>query len=63
MSSDLIWEPQGDQATRFGIPIKPVHDDILIAKLNPGARIQIEVHCQKGVGKEHAKWSPVCSFS
>lgn len=21
--------------------------------------IQLEVHCVKGIGKEHAKWSPV----
>ena len=38
----LQWIPQGDQQSRFkDAPIKPVHDDILIAKLRPGqARAQ-----------------------
>ena len=36
-SNMLQWIPQGDQQSRFkDAPIKPVHDDILIAKLRPG---------------------------
>jgi len=39
-SGDLEWVPIGDQEERFreaGIPDpKPLHDDILIAKLRPG---------------------------
>lgn len=31
-SRDLIWVPQGDQEERFPNGIKPIHDDILIAK-------------------------------
>lgn len=33
--------------------------DIVLAKLRPGQEIDIELHAIKGVGKEHAKWSPV----
>lgn len=41
--------------------VAPVHEDILIAKLRPGQRIQLECHCIKGTGEEHAKWSPVAT--
>ncbi|KAI7864120.1 DNA-directed RNA polymerase [Spinellus fusiger] len=63
-SSDLIWEPKGDQAEKFkDTPIRPVHSDILIAKLRPGQEIDMELHCYKGQGRTHAKWSPVATAS
>ncbi|KAJ2493464.1 DNA-directed RNA polymerase core subunit rpc40 [Coemansia sp. RSA 2050] len=63
-SSQLVWDPKGDQATRFAdSPIRPIHDDILITKLRPGQVINCEMHCQKGIGKDHAKFSPVATAS
>lgn len=62
-ASDLEWIPLGDQAQRFkgdDIP-KPLYGDILIAKLRPGQEIEMELFCEKGIGKTHAKWSPVCT--
>ena len=39
--------------------IGPVERDILIAKLRPGQEIDLKCHCVKGIGKDHAKFSPV----
>ena len=33
----------------------------MIAKLRPGQEIEMELVCEKGTGKTHAKWSPVCT--
>ncbi|CAO3620351.1 unnamed protein product [Mucor hiemalis] len=64
LSGDLVWEPKGNQEEKFGDnPPRPVHDDIVIAKLRPGQEMEMELHCQKGVGREHAKWSPVATAS
>lgn len=61
-SGDLVWMPTGDQATMFaGNEPKPLLDDILIAKMRPGQEIEMELVCEKGEGKTHAKWSPVCT--
>ncbi|KAI7834586.1 DNA-directed RNA polymerase [Kickxella alabastrina] len=63
-SNQLIWEPKGDQEERFAMdPIRPIHDNILITKLRPGQEISCELHCDKGVGRDHAKYSPVATAS
>jgi len=62
-SRDLEWVPQGDQAERFPKGIRPVHEDILLAKLRPGQVIELEAHGRKGVGQDHAKYSPVATAS
>ena len=74
LSGDLTWLPggselqdetgcvfKGSQEGRFPGGVRPVHPDILLAKLRPGQAIELEAHCVVGVGREHAKWSPVAT--
>lgn len=62
-SKDLVWEPmskaQKSELTSNGEGPAPVADNILITQLRPGQEIECECYCEKGLGKTHAKWSPV----
>ncbi|XP_018411233.1 PREDICTED: DNA-directed RNA polymerases I and III subunit RPAC1 [Nanorana parkeri] len=64
-TSQMTWLPQGNQSDLFHDidPPRPVHSDILIALLRPGQEIHVVVHCVKGIGKDHAKFSPVATAS
>ncbi|CAN8000656.1 unnamed protein product [Ixodes hexagonus] len=60
----LTWTPLGSQAEIFGNkPPRPVYDDIILAKLRPGQEIDLKLHCMKGTGQDHAKFSPVATAS
>jgi DNA-directed RNA polymerases I and III subunit RPAC1 len=60
LSRDLIWKPAGEQDTVFADKAPaPTNSDIVLAKLRPGQSIKMELHAIKGVGKDHAKFSPV----
>jgi len=62
-SGDLTWEPQGEQSEVFASKLpRPTNEDIVLAKLRPGQEISMDLHAIKGVGKEHAKWSPVGQY-
>ncbi|KAL4898007.1 DNA-directed RNA polymerase [Aspergillus ambiguus] len=64
-AKDLVFQPVGRQSEFFvgENAIQPVNPDILIAKLRPGQEISLELHCIKGIGADHAKFSPVCTAS
>ena len=38
-------------------------EDILIAKLSAGQELDLKLHCVKGIGRDHAKFSPVATAS
>ena len=62
---DLEWHPAGQQAKRFleeeDGGIRPTNPDILIAKMRPGQVLDLEMHAIKGIGADHAKFSPVAT--
>ncbi|NXJ75500.1 RPAC1 protein, partial [Trogon melanurus] len=63
-SKHMTWVPLGNQTDLFpDANFRPVHDDILIALLRPGQEIDVLMHCVKGIGKDHAKFSPVATAS
>lgn len=64
-AKDFTFEPVGRQAQFFhgdGV-IRAVNPDILLAKMRPGQEIDLEMHCIKGLGADHAKFSPVATAS
>lgn len=64
-AKDIVFKPFGRQLEKFSGEgtIKPTHPDILIAKMRPGQCIDVEMHAIKGVGSDHAKFSPVATAS
>lgn len=61
-SSQIEWVPQGRQKQQFvDGPIRPVSNSILIAKMRPGQQLDMTMHAHLGVGKDHAKFSPVAT--
>ncbi|OJJ96539.1 hypothetical protein ASPACDRAFT_34570 [Aspergillus aculeatus ATCC 16872] len=62
---DITFHPVGRQEQFFvgDDAIQPVNPDILIAKLRPGQKIDMELHVVKGIGADHAKFSPVATAS
>ena len=63
---DMVYQPVGRQPQFFKEPhglVRPVNPDILLAKMRPGQKIDVEMHCIKGIGADHAKFSPVATAS
>ncbi|KAL8848598.1 MAG: hypothetical protein Q9221_006372 [Calogaya cf. arnoldii] len=65
-AKDLEFVVSGRQDAFFSgeaNKIKSVHPDILLTKMRPGQCINMEMHCIKGIGADHAKFSPVATAS
>lgn len=62
-SGHLKWAPLYEQQGMFSnndFP-KPVNQKILIAKLSGNQEIDLKLHAVKGIGRDHAKFSPVAT--
>lgn len=63
-SSSIKWLPIGAQASMFTEEeVGPIHKDILIAKMRPGHELDLKLTAVKGIGRDHAKFSPVATAS
>ncbi|KAH8814990.1 RNA polymerase Rpb3/RpoA insert domain-containing protein [Xylogone sp. PMI_703] len=64
-AKDIKFEPYGMQSKFFSgeDAIASTNPDILIAKLRPGQVIDVDMHAIKGIGSDHAKFSPVATAS
>lgn len=61
-SSHIKWVPVGNQAnTLKEEDVGPVIADILVAKLNPSQELDMKLVAVKGIGRDHAKFSPVAT--
>lgn len=62
LSGSIKWLPKGKQSTMFKeSDVGPIDDDILISKMRPGHELDIKMLAVKGIGKDHAKFSPVAT--
>lgn len=63
LSSHLKWYPLIEQGSVIGEneTIRPVHKNILIAKLSGKQEIDLKLHAIKGIGRDHTKFSPVAT--
>ncbi len=61
----IQFHPHGAQTKYFSgdNAIMPVNPNILVAKLRPGQCIDVEMQAIKGIGHDHAKFSPVATAS
>lgn len=62
-AKQIVYEAQGRQEEMFPGGIQVVNPDILLAKMRPGQVINLEMHAHKGMGADHAKFSPVATAS
>ena len=64
-AKDLTFHPVGRQEKIFDQKpedrIRPVNPDVLLVQLRPGQQINMTIHCHKGIGADHAKFSPVAT--
>lgn len=60
----MKWIPKGKQGTLYPeAEIGPCESDILICKMRPNHELNLKLLAVKGLGKDHAKFTPVSCAS
>ncbi|XP_037941840.1 DNA-directed RNA polymerases I and III subunit RPAC1-like, partial [Teleopsis dalmanni] len=61
-SGQMKWLPRGKQAQIFKeADVAAIYDNIVVTKLRPGQEVDLRCVAVKGVGIDHAKFSPVAT--
>jgi len=61
-TSHMKWLPMGEQAEWLTEKdVLPTESDILINKMRPGHEMDMKLYAVKGIGRDHAKFSPVAT--
>lgn len=60
-SKHIKWIPKENQKSWIANDPGPMEGDILLNKLLPGHELDMKLYAYKGIGKDHAKFSPVAT--
>lgn len=61
-SGQIKWLPRGKQAALYTeADVGSIHSDVLISKMRPGHELDLKLVAVKGLGRDHAKFSPVAT--
>lgn len=73
VTSHDLMKPAAANDNALSMSVNPIHDSgnphntdnrgIIISRLAPGQVLHLDLIARKGIGKDHAKWSPVCTVS
>ncbi|XP_037927762.1 DNA-directed RNA polymerases I and III subunit RPAC1 [Teleopsis dalmanni] len=62
LSSQIKWLPRGKQAQIYKeSDVGVMYDDVIVTELRPGHELDIRFAAVKGIGSDHAKFSPVAT--
>lgn len=58
-SKEIVWVQPKERTDLPADSVSVLYSDVLLLKLAKNQEVELEMHCVKGTGREHIKWSPV----